>query len=89
MKVNRSQSLMMCGTKTGLCLRYRRDGVCVEGWPRVAVAFLPPPPRGKLQGAGRSIPQPFLLLTGGADHTDNIPLPFYETPYRRREVKKR
>lgn len=43
MKVNRSQSLMMCGTKTGLCLRYRRDGVCVEGWPRVAVAFVPPP----------------------------------------------
>lgn len=73
-------------------MRYRGDSVCVEGCPRVAVPFVPPtplPPKGELQGAGRSIPQPFLLLTGGADHTDNTPLLFHETRHRRREGEKR
>lgn len=91
MKVNKSQRLMTHGTKMVLCMRYRGDGVCVEGWPRVAVPFVPPPlypPKGELQGAGRSITQPFLLLTGGADHTDNTPLLFYEIRHRRREERK-
>lgn len=92
MKVNKSQRLMTHETKMVLCTRYRGDGVCVEGWPRVAVPFVPPPlypPKGELQGAGRSITQPFLLLTGGADHTDNTPLLFYEIRHRRREGEKR
>lgn len=43
MKVNKSQRLMTRGTKMVLCMRYCGDGVCVEGWPRVAVPFVPPP----------------------------------------------
>lgn len=34
---------MTRGTKMVLCMRHCVDGVCAEGWPRVAVPFVPPP----------------------------------------------